>query len=395
MVSFEDLGQSVESRWRALQYREEAFPEIACDELARFRHHERFTLDGLCDWLASATSLPSQRDLQTGFGEPPIVVFENPRFFVQLLIWVNSTTAIHQHRFVGAFSVLAGSSVQTRYEFDLHRRVDSHLLSGPIRLREVDILAPGSICSIEPALIHSVFHLDVPSVTAVVRTYGGKDTIQYGYRPPSIVSDPDYVEPLLTRQMQLGDSLLQAGKGAAEYFRKLAAAVDVHGALTILNFLRARSHSMYSDFLSTARRRHGEIVDDFDAAVSEDHRKFQCMELRRVLVEPRHRFFLAMATCVPSRRLAMRLIAQRFPGDPVDTLLGWLSELSGTGTLGIELDDGNRALLTRLLDGIRGDALVADLASEYGNDVIRQRDAIRRQCELLQHHPLLGALLNE
>ncbi|HZJ13652.1 MAG TPA: hypothetical protein VFD27_01315, partial [Chthoniobacteraceae bacterium] len=53
-------------------------------------------------------------------------------------------------------------------------------------------------------------------------------------------------------------------------------------------------------------------------------------ELRGSITEIEHRFFLALLLNVPSRADILRLVAQRFPAAPVETILRWAEELSST-----------------------------------------------------------------
>ena len=94
-----------------------AFPEIACEALHSWSLHGRITYDDVIDWVAQATVLPTQTDLEAAFGEPPVVVSSDSRFHIGVLFWATGTTALHQHSFSGAFTVLSGSSVQSQYRF--------------------------------------------------------------------------------------------------------------------------------------------------------------------------------------------------------------------------------------------------------------------------------------
>jgi hypothetical protein len=58
------------------------------------------------EWVLKAPELPEQRDIRANFAEPPISVFDSPRFHIQVLCWRSGTTAIHEHGFAGGFIVL-------------------------------------------------------------------------------------------------------------------------------------------------------------------------------------------------------------------------------------------------------------------------------------------------
>src|SRR4029077_7499028 len=113
-----------------------------------------------------AETVPYQAKLDEAFGQPPVTLFWNGRFQIDVLFWHTATTAIHQHAFCGAFAVLGGSSVHCRYEFTPRRKLNSRFLIGRAALREVELLEVGAMRRIArgAGLIHSLFHLETPSV---------------------------------------------------------------------------------------------------------------------------------------------------------------------------------------------------------------------------------------
>ena len=117
MKVFSELGLSVEEAWREANYSETAFPEIASKALADARLREKVTPWEIIRWLASEPQLPRQPDIEAMFGNPPITLFCGPRFYIDIYFWVDGTTEIHQHGFAGAFQVLVGSSLHSRYSF--------------------------------------------------------------------------------------------------------------------------------------------------------------------------------------------------------------------------------------------------------------------------------------
>ena len=88
---------------------------------------------------------------------------------------MDATASIHQHAFSGAFRVVTGSSLHSEYEFVEQARVSQLLLLGEVRTQRLEALTRGDVRRItsgRAGLVHSLFHLDQPSVTLVIRTYG-------------------------------------------------------------------------------------------------------------------------------------------------------------------------------------------------------------------------------
>lgn len=132
-IAFLDFAHSLEAAFRRADYAESAFPELAVEHVERARLHETFDLGALARWVLAGSALPPQQDIAAKFGDPPITVWAGRRFFVSVLVWRTSTTSIHQHAFTGAFQVLQGSSVHSRFEFDTRRVFSEDLAIGTLR----------------------------------------------------------------------------------------------------------------------------------------------------------------------------------------------------------------------------------------------------------------------
>src|SRR3954447_10603255 len=205
---FNELGRTVLERWKRENFSLLKFPEIAraaLDERHPAKHVDLAAL--VRDFLLSEEQ-PFQTD--SDFGEPELVLYSHPRFYIQLLFWLDGTTAIHQHEFSGAFHVMHGSSIHAHYEFEKARPVTPYIRVGNLRMKRMEILEAGRTVPIVsgPQDIHSLFHLDSPSATVVVRTQHDPGTgPQLNYMPPHIAFDPHFSDTLMMRRKQLLDVL--------------------------------------------------------------------------------------------------------------------------------------------------------------------------------------------
>ena len=84
MEDFKRLGDLVESRWRAENYSELLFPEIAAQALVESDLPSRVDPWDIIRWVHSSGSLPYQYDVEGRFGNPPITVFAGSRFYVDV-----------------------------------------------------------------------------------------------------------------------------------------------------------------------------------------------------------------------------------------------------------------------------------------------------------------------
>jgi hypothetical protein len=186
---FVELGGRLEQAFRNAQYAEAAFSDLAAEHVERARLHESFSLLELARWALTSADFPRQQDPQARFGDPPLTLWEGRRFYVSVIVWRSSTMSIHQHGFTGAFQVLAGSSIHARYGFEPRAQVSEDLVLGRLVCHDMERLALGALRSIAEGAggIHSLFHLEHPSVSLVVRTHNDQRfPIQYQYDPPGV-----------------------------------------------------------------------------------------------------------------------------------------------------------------------------------------------------------------
>src|SRR4029077_2159339 len=97
---------------------------------------------------------------QSGFGQPELVVYDDPRFYIQVLFWLEGTTDIHQHEFSGAFHVLEGSSIHAHFAFENPQPISAHFRVGDLRMKDFQFLETGRTVPIVSGrdYIHSLFH---------------------------------------------------------------------------------------------------------------------------------------------------------------------------------------------------------------------------------------------
>lgn len=362
---FHALGTAVESSWRRRDYDERAFPEVAQEALAARPPADAvdpvelaasFLRPDRCPW-------PDQRP--SDFGQPPLIVFQGPRFHVEVLCWLDGTTTLHQHGFSGAFHVLGGSSVHSLYAFRERRRINTSLLLGDLELQRVELLQKGDTRPIRSgaSCIHGLFHLETPSFTVVVRTTGDLDAHpQYDYLKPHVAEDHATRDRLLATRDRLWQLLAAAD---AETCRRTAVdfvrTADFQSAWHALG----AAHRLwgdgpeFQDVLAAMREAHGPDVDLLPRVLEQRWWSEHLTGLRRTVSDPDLRFFLALLLNVPDRQNLRRCVQERYGGEPQPRILDWVRRLThergtltvmGLGVPGVTAEEF-LALLGDLLDG--------------------------------------------
>jgi hypothetical protein len=329
---FAELGRNVYARWKAANFSATEFPEIARSALEKNAPAKHVDLDKLIRGFLLQDEQPFQTS--SGFGQPELIVYDNPRFYIQLLFWLDGTTDIHQHGFSGAFHVMEGSSIHSRFDFVKEHPVTAHFRLGDLVLRETHLLETGSTVPITSghSCIHSLFHLDTPSVTVVVRTHYDPGTgPQFTYLPPHVALDPVHHDALTMRRKQLLDVLERTG--SPDYpglVLRMIGELDFERGFFILQNCvgHLRSLGAWGNIWKAFERRHGHLAAQAGASLEEIIRRDAIAALRGTVEEVEHRFFLALLLNVPGRKEILAFIAQRHDGDPIGTILRWAEELT-------------------------------------------------------------------
>jgi len=388
MEIFREIAAAVEDRWRDLHHDEAALPAIAVEALLDRLPRSGLTPQDVIEWVWTARELPRQADLLGEFGQPPITVYQGSRLSIAVLFWLDATTAIHQHSFSGAFYVLAGSSIHSRYRFESERRLNARLLTGSIALESVELLEQGDARPIFSGtqLAHALFHLDRPSVSVVLRTNHdpGSDP-QLQYFPPCLAVDLFYKHPHTTRIIQCLTLLREtAAPDYRAFLERVVSGPDFHQALMVLLAVfqeEATDWRSFRELFEVCRARHGELADLVEEAFLWRRREMRIFRLRRTITAPMHRFFLALLLNVPTRAEILALTRRVCPdSDPVETVVRWTAELTGVNTdgpnlLGVKLDEVSLEVLRLLLKGCSNEEAIERLGEHYDEDDIREQRA--------------------
>jgi len=391
----EALGHRLEDEFRSRDFEERAFPEIAARALEEARLAEFVSPTDVIRAVVASRCLMTQDDIGARFGQPPVTVYRGRRFYVQMLLWREGTTAIHRHGFSGAFTLLRGESLHTRYRFELRRRVSARFLIGDVKLLAAELLRAGDVVPITHDLAHALFHLDAPSATIVVRTFGEDDTLpQYNYHLPCLAIDPFNEDPTTKRQLQ-ALAFLRATEPDLypELASELAGSSDLHTSyLVLLQAHRGKLGPAHAPpVIAAARARHGEVIDELLEALHEHLRDGQVGDARGKTESPDLRYFLALVQNLHAIGPIKAFLRHRFERRaPTEVILSMLEALEDPLVLGVDVkDEPTRIIVEALLDGATEGELIQKFADIYGADEAeREAPAIRRQAARLRRTAL-------
>ena len=394
MKLFADLGRRLDAQWSDSQEDLGSWPARAALALSEARPCDHVTMQDIAAWAIATDHLPVQLDPAGRFGQPPITLYCGDHFVIDVLFWIDASLAIHQHAFSGAFHVLHGSSLHATYGFQETLRLSETMQLGELTLERAEHLARGDTRPIRSGrgLIHSLFHLARPSATIVVRTVRDADASpQYEYRVPCLAMvGTDELGPVgnaLVLRLRAIDALHASDPHAAfALLRSLLARCDAE------TWFRAVDRALISGWLEPAqlallreeaRPRHGSLIDAWHQVFEETLRTSSLVRHRAAVRDPAQRDFLALLLNLSGRRTILAMVALRYPGDPVDVVMGWIEALvaqrpagsAGANVLEVELDEAALHVLRGLLEGLPWAAIIDRLRDEF-DDVDAQLDQL-------------------
>ncbi len=130
----------------------------------------------IATWSLENEILPDQVNVYNGFGQPPVTIFNNGEFVVDLYFWQTLDTSIHSHSFSGAFQVLHGSSQHEVFKVEKKEEFFDDIFISKLEKVTDEMLEVGEVREIKRGLefSHRVLHLENPTVTLCIRTVNDK-----------------------------------------------------------------------------------------------------------------------------------------------------------------------------------------------------------------------------
>ncbi len=385
--------------------RRRRFPELARSALERFAPATAVAPADLLRWIVESDRLPRQFDPQSVFGNLALTLASRGDFHVDALVWTDATTTIHQHTLCGAFHVLQGSSLHSRWSFRETKRWSDRLKRGELALVETEWLENGSSHQrpIFPARqIDSTcsFTPKSPSVTIVVRTpTTATVTPQLNYEPTGLAYDPFFETERAAKVRQTLSLLWSCDHPEREALTRLALrGVDAHTAARIVSSIRASATEEAQAFvLDALASRDPELAALLCATAAHHERTRRLFELRKQTASSQHRMLLALLLNLPDRasidRVLRQMVPEALPAEWIWQSIRSMHETpcrraSGTNVLGLHLNEVSEKALRILVGG----ASVAEASAAIAEHAELLDDA-RQLCGALAALPIISPLL--
>ena len=341
--TLQQLGVQLEEVWRRHDHDVRVFPRLAAERLGAAQVNLG-SPDEVLLWAIAESKTSAVSDLT--FGSPPITVYRSDRFYIEVLHWINGSIDPHEHQFEGAFRVLWGSSLHLRYAWREAHRVNPFLSTGQLSQTSWELLGVGDTRPIYRGYpgLHTLMHLDYPSVSVVVRTgFKDGDDSQASYASPNLrfTNELNKHRPL-KKQRQL---MWAVAAISPDYPAVLGQQICEHDAEVSLWMVfdhamgRHRHRADVAALIAAYRRAHGDLADYLEPLLAERNRQLVLRQLRRRHRHLEARFLLAALMLLDNQADIFAACQARFDAEPTPIILGALT------ALGQRQDDGGYVLL--------------------------------------------------
>ena len=177
--------------------------------------------------------------------------------------------------------------------------------------------------------IHSLFHLDRPSISIVVRTYDdARAPLQYEYSPVGLAHAPFQKSPARVRAVQLVQMLRTLEHHRFEQsIKELLASPDPVTVFAAMRACAGMPDAVVMRLLLPARE--DAMADRLWRWFCDAKRISGIKKARQFVKAPGLRFLLAVLMNVRTRADALKMVREYAPSeDPAVQLVRWLAELS-------------------------------------------------------------------
>lgn len=367
------LDEHLDKAWDAVNRDEDRFSEVAATALRTLPPGQSLDLEELVEALLNpAIAVPSQLAPPGVFGQPGVTVFRGRGYLVEVYFWQQSLSAIHDHPFCGAFTLLQGFSVEAVYRFETQENLGPRARLGCLSLESLALIEPGHVGAFgrgRHALIHALLHVPVPSVSMVVRTERAEGYLRYF--PPGLALAMDSPAETFERPMQLLETLRVSGNPEySAHFETFLRAADFETAFRILSrSWFGLTQAERDTWLDIARECHGDRVDMIRQVLQRAELDYEADSLRQRLTDTEHRFITTVLLLAGSRGELLELLATRY-SDPLEKLHRFAEDPAVFAQ-----DEAASALIAHvLIDGGSAQNAIDRLVAVYGQAEFRGRE---------------------
>jgi hypothetical protein len=143
------------------------FHKRSFDILKKFDYLDQITEEELLK-VCMRRDLPAQYYSTSEFGYFNVTIYSEQGRTIQIYLMNDINTEIHNHPFSGAFRVLRGESLHTKYHFEKECELTADIHTGRLKLIDANVLKSGSTELISEHLIHQLARIAEVNISLVI-----------------------------------------------------------------------------------------------------------------------------------------------------------------------------------------------------------------------------------
>ncbi|MHB1221971.1 MAG: cupin domain-containing protein [Gammaproteobacteria bacterium] len=339
---FTDLGENIRQKWAKYNYSEDALAETASEILDNTKLHQQISPNDIIDLALKPDPMLSAHQVDSPFGDLQQITYRHAKFFIEVLYWSDGATAIHDHGFSGSFYVMHGSSINAEYTFDKTDKINHHFWFGQLSKPTISKLSAGSIKPIYSGrrFIHSVFHLDNPTISVVVRTHQDDDAMpQFEYRGSKIGLVEEFSPEFAKKVQGLKFLLSSNNEKFIKCFKEIyiESPLDEKYWLIRAFYINLCKISVLWEFINHTN---DERIRCIIQSVGEEALLSKIIKLRAKIQDPELRYFIALLMNLPTWEGIVDFIKNNYFNDPNIVIARCFTKLT---SLGYKITDINEA----------------------------------------------------
>lgn len=218
------VAKEIDRKWVSTEYEGAAFPDIVFGLTSGLDVSGFGDLSNLPELLRN----PYIASLQApnSFSDLYYKLFDNGKFFIEVLNWNGSDCNSHDHDFSAIQFQVSGTSLNVEYSFNASESYRG-VQFGEFSLAKAEFWKKGSRSHVRPGRVapHRVSHFDKPTVSLLIRTHASSEYgHQFNYMFPDIAADYSNADILVKKKIGALRLLADGSDGGFEKtFRKVIA----------------------------------------------------------------------------------------------------------------------------------------------------------------------------
>lgn len=235
----------IEEEWKKQDYNVEAFPYIV-EDLDAYHRCDLQAFSNL-RFLRQCLDIPKVSEIQrlSSFSDVYYRLFDNGKFWVEVLNWWGSDINIHDHDFSAVQYQLKGSALNVEYEFSPLGKPKEGVVVGDYSIRNAALWRPGRHSIVRPGRIapHNICHIDRPTVSLLIRTHPHAEFgPQWNYFPPGVassygVADAVFRKNIKSLRLLAAHDEVSFREAVADFARERPASQRLFAAIKMVDIL--------------------------------------------------------------------------------------------------------------------------------------------------------------